>query len=193
MKFTPKTKSRFFVFESYDIDNLDNILNELNDDFMRYAYIIHDKDENKPHIHFLLDYGQFTTVRHILSCYEHLAANGFIKPSFAADKYYKYMYHDQSIESAKGKHVYPEENVICMNGFDKDDLHTYTENERMIFMDCIMSIANNQQIYEYAGLLEYLSQNERDLYLFAMNNTILVNGYMHSHRNRYKKVSNNNN
>ena len=192
-KFDIKTKSRTFVFLAYGQDNIDAAISELNEDIMPFCYIVHDQDEKEDgspkeiHAHFMLDYGNTTTVKHIKTCYEHLAANGVIFPVFKARQHYNYLWHDQTIEKAKGKHVYSPEDIKCYNGFDYDDLADWTENEKMCLMDGIMKIANDEKIYEYAGLLEYLSQFERRLYKFAINNTILVNGYVTSHRNRNKK------
>lgn len=192
-KFDGKTKTRTFVFLAYGEENIAAAKNELIDDFMPFCYIVHDKDTDDQgdlkaiHAHFMIDYGNTTTVQHIRKCYAHLAANEVIFPVFKARNQYNYFWHDQRIEKAKGKHVYPESDIQCYNGFDYDELTDWTETEKMLLMDGIMKIANDNKITEYSGLLEYLSVNDRPLYKFSMNNTILVNAYMTSHRNRNKK------
>ena len=192
MKFSKKTKSQYFCFEIYDPDMKEMAVSELVEDFIPFCLICHDKDDKKIHWHGMLDYGGRTTLNWILEAYGHLFANGYAQPVTRPENYYKYMYHDQSIEKAKGKHVYSENEFEFHNGFDPGNLHNYTETEKGLLMDGIMSVANEEKIYEYAGLLEKLSNDSRELYYFAMNNTILVNGYMASHRNRNKGKKGNN-
>lgn len=194
MRFDGKFKGRCFTFETYLTgEEFDAIEKELNEDMIKWCHIVHDKDNKKEHIHIMLDYGQPTTFKHISSCYKHLAANEYVQPVLKPDQYYKYLYHDPSIESSKGKYYYGPDAVVLHNGFDPVDLRTFSENEKLVMMDSIISIANNNKIYEYAGLLEYLSVNDRTLYQFAINNTILINGFMNSHRNRNKSVDKSNN
>lgn len=194
MKFDLKIKRRCFNFDVYpESQDLQAILDELDKDFIPYAYIIHDKDNKKTHVHFMIDYGQPTTLKFIISCYGHLAANGYIEPTLLPDRYYLYMYHDPSLKRSQGKYNYCETAVHCCNGFDPAEIKCLTETEKTLYFDEIMRIANELKIYELAGMYEYLSQNNRELYKFAMNNTILLRGYMDSHRNRNKKVNNNNN
>lgn len=192
-KFDDSVKQKCFAFDLYSLEALQAAIDELMDDFIKFCYIVHDHDSNKWHAHVMIDYGANTTLKFIRKIYKHLAANEFIMPVLRPWNYYKYLYHDQSIEKAKGKHVYLETDIKKFNGFDPLDLKNYTENERTVLMDEIMKYANNAKIYEYAGLLEFLSDNDRELYKFAMNNTILVNSYISSHRNRNKKVEESNN
>ena len=186
MNFSKKTKARYFCFEIYDSEMKELAVKELVDDFIPFCLICHDKDNKKTHWHGMLDYGGRTTVNWVSDSWGHLFANGYCQPVHFPENYYKYMYHDQSIEKAKGKHVYSEDEFELHNGFDPSNLHNYSETEKGLLMDGIMSIANDKKIFEYSGLLELLSKESRDLYYFAMNNTILVNGYMASHRHRNK-------
>lgn len=169
-------------------------MEELDQDFMKYCYILHEAKGNDDgvtpkcdHWHFMVDYGAPTTLKFFRSAYAHIASNGYIQPVIRPHNLWRYMWHDQTLERSKGKKPYKPTDVLCRNGFDPDDIKVLTVNERMLYMDGLMGIANEMKIFEYAGLLEYLSQNERELYKFAMDNTILVNGYMTSHRNRNKK------
>lgn len=193
MQFDGKTKSRTFVFLAYGDENIQKAKDELNEDLMPFAFIIHDKDVNEVgeektiHAHFMVDYGNNTTLNHMKKCYSHIAANGVIFPVFKAREHYDYLWHDQRLEKAKGKHVYPKSDIQHYNGFDYDELTDWTESQKMLLMDSIMAYANDNSIYEYAGLLEFLSKYDRALYKFCMNNTILINAYMTSHRNRNKK------
>lgn len=194
MKFDNKTKRRCFTFDTYCIgEDFEIIKEELNHDLIKWCHILHDKDNKKEHIHIMLDYGQPTTLKFMRDCYKHLAANECVFPVLEPYQYYKYLYHDQSIESSHGKYVYDPSEIILHNGFDPDDLKTISESEKLVMMDSIINIANVNKIYEYAGLLEYLSVNDRKIYAFAINNTILINGFMNSHRNRNKSVDKSNN
>ena len=192
-QFDGKTKSRTFVFVCYGDENIIAAKSELIDDFIPFCYMIHDQDTDENgdikvlHAHFMIDYGNTTTLQHIRKSYGHLAANGVIFPVFKARQQYDYFWHDPRLEKSKGKFVYDKHLIKCFNGFDPDELTDWTENEKTLLMDAVMEVANNQKIFEYAGLLEYFSQNNREIYKFCMNNTILVNGYMTSHRNRNKK------
>lgn len=193
MKFDGKTKTRTFVFLAYGEENIQKAKDELNEDLMPFCYMIHDQDKDETgnlkaiHAHFMIDYGNNTTLNHIKKCYDHIAANGVIFPVFKAREQYDYLWHDQRLEKSKGKFVYDKNLIQCHNGFDYDELTDWTESQKMLLMDAIMATANDHSIYEYAGLLEYLSQYDRPLYKFAMNNTLLINAYMTSHRNRNKK------
>lgn len=187
-----------FTFDVYSEEEAQRSINELDDDFMKYCYIKHEKGGNDDgitpkcdHWHFEVDYGAPTTLKFFRGAYMHIAANGYIAPAIRPYNLWRYLWHDQTLERSKGKKAYKPEDVICRNGFDPDDIKVLTVNERMLFMDATMAICNDEKIYEYSGLLEYLSTHERELYRFAMDNTLLVNGYMTSHRNRNKKSSDN--
>ena len=187
-KFDNKSKSQYFAFVVFGEDAIAAAVNELKEDLIQFEYIVHDHDEGKAlHAHFLLNYGNRTTLNWMIKSYGHIACNAYIKPINFPDKMDRYMVHDQTIDSAKGKYEYPEADMICINGFDRDNLSVFTESEKMFFMDAIMVYANDMKIYEYSGLLEFLSKHDRMCYRFALNNTICVNAYMSSHRNRNKK------
>ena len=187
MKFDGKYKARCFTWESYLTGNeLKAIKQELINDMIPFCCITHDKEDKVIHTHFMIDYQNPTTFKHISNCYGHLAANGYIQPVLRPEQYYMYLYHDQRIESAKGKYVYDVKDIELYNGFDPRELHNYTESEKQCFMDAIIALVAKYKITEYAGLLEFISEDYRDLYSFAMNNTILVNAYMTSVRNRSK-------
>lgn len=191
MNFEPKTKAQFFSFLVFGRENIEKAVQELIDDMAVCEYIIHDKDKNEYdgqiHAHFMINYGNRTTLRWMKSAYGHLAVNEYIVPLSYPHNMDRYMVHDQKIERAKGKHVYAESEMHCLNGFDRDSLILYNEVEKMAFFDSIMKIVHDNKIYELSGLYEFLSGHDRILYRFALNNTILCRGYMDSHRNRNKK------
>ena len=192
--FDDKSKHRCFTFDLYSDKELQIACAEFDEDFMKYCYILHEKGLNDDgitpkcdHWHLMMDYGAPTTLKFIKKAYGHLASNGYIQPVLRPYNLWRYFWHDQTLERSKGKKPYKPEDVILRNGFDPVDIKVLTNNERMLYMDSIMAVANDNKIFEYAGLLEYLSGYERELYKFAMDNTILVNSYMTSHRNRNKK------
>ena len=195
-----KEKKRCFTFDVYTQEEVERVNSELDNDFMKYCYIFHEKCLNDDgitpkvsHWHYMIDYGAPTTLKYIKKAYGHLASNGYIEPVIRPYNLWRYFWHDQTLERSKGKKEYRPEDVILRNGFDPEDIKVLSSNERMLFMDSIMAVANDEKITEYSGLLEYLSVNERVLYKFAMDNTILINSYMSSHRHRNKKVDSNTN
>lgn len=179
-----KSKKRFFAFEVYSQDDLDVACACLDDDMTPYCYCIHDADNGKWHAHIMIDYGSNTNLGYIMKLYGDIAANGYIEAPVHPDKYFDYMYHNQDIPKAKGKHEYGRDAMVLCGGFEETQLHGQTDEDIRKKFDCIMEICNSKKIYEFASLAEYVSKQDRELYTFVLKEKILVNTYISSHRNR---------
>lgn len=192
-RITTKGKRRCWIFDVYGDEKAEEAINALNDVFVKFCCIKHDRftdeegGEKTPHWHFFIDYGAPTTLKYMRETFGELAANGYIEGVIHPDHQYRYLYHDQKIEKAKGKYVYDEyKDIKRYNGFDPEELKGLTESERMAFMDAIMVLCKEKYIVEYSTLLEGLSQEDRTLYRFAINNALLICKYLSSARHRDK-------
>lgn len=192
-RITVTGKRRCWIGEVYGEENAQNAIDELNRVFVRFCYIKHDRFTEKEgdkgvHWHFYIDYGAPTTLKFMRETFGPLFANGYIEGVIHPWNQYKYLWHSQDIENAKGKFIYDEEKDIKKyNGFDPEELKGLTETERMQFMDCLIEMCNSQHIIEYSTLLETLSGSDRTLYRFAINNTNLLCKYVQSVRHRKKE------
>lgn len=183
-KFNDKSKLRYFTGEVYSQLELNELIEELTDDFIPFCYVVHDQDKNKWHAHIMIDYESNTSLSYIKKTWGHLVANGQWFPVNKPESLYKYMYHDPEIPKSKGKHFYGPDAVVHCNGFETSKLKGTSEGDKRNCMDQIMLICKEKKIKEFSTLLENLSMHDRDLFSFAMNNVILVNTYVSSARNR---------
>ncbi len=182
-------KSRFWAFEVYNESAPNGWLKTLNDTFIPMAYIYHDADVNddgtikKPHYHFMLQYGNTTTLKNIAKILGNIPANGYIERVVAPIGYYQYLTHENRPE----KHQYSKDEICYLNGFDFQSLTEWSTVEKMEIMKNVIILCNKAKIFEYSSLLEYLAETgDDDLFKFCMFNSILVDKYICSFRNRNK-------
>ena len=144
------------------------------DDCLEYpfCYIVHDKDllsedneeERKVHVHVIVAWPNNTTRKAVCKKLNSLSLAGkkcspdnrlSPQPIGNVERMYKYIIHDQSIRSAKGKHEYSKEERIEGNNFDIGNYIQISEAERKairqaLFIDCV-----NMRFTNYAKFAEY--------------------------------------
>lgn len=149
---------------------------------------LHDKDinpdntEKKAHYHVILCYEGPTTYNNVKSLTDSLNSP-IPQPLEQVRGYYRYLTHKDNPEKAQ----YNEDNIITLNGFDIADYNELTVSQIKTIMIEIQKLIMDNNIIEYADLLDLLLENELFNYLdVASNHTILFNTYITSRRNKLK-------
>lgn len=97
--------------------------------------------------------------------------------------YYRYLTHKDNPD----KFQYEDAEIQHLGGFNPSDYIDWTRSEQEAFKREIMQIIRDAELYEYADLLELLSDSGAyDLLSVAMNHTILFRGYLQSRAHRIR-------
>lgn len=161
---------------------------------------LHDKDLNpdnepkKAHYHVILVYEGPTSFNVVKALTDRLNCP---IPQFLEQVrgYYRYLTHKDNPEKAQ----YNESDIITINGFDISNYVEMTKSEIDKYKIEILSFIQDNDINEYADLLDLLKSSEMLNHLIvASNHTLLFHTYISSRRNKaksdlYKSMLNNNN
>lgn len=158
---------------------------------------LHDKDLKedgsegfkKAHYHIIVCYPGPTTFNTVLELAGTLNASN-VKPIESVKGAYRYHTHKDNPEKAQ----YKDEDIRNFNGFDPLDYKDLTATElRQLSRECIHLI-NEKGIFEYSDLIDSLlslaeaDPEQSDLYDYATKNTIMLNNYLTSKRNKAEKA-----
>ena len=150
---------------------------------------LHDHDINpdftlkKPHWHILVRYDGPTTFNHVKQLCDSIGAVNPIKVDSARGMY-RYHLHLDNPE----KYQYSDRDRILLNGFNSDNLESFTETEMDQFENEIISIIEEQNITEYYQLIMYLrSHAYSNLLKVSKKRTVLLTAFINSRRYLYKK------
>ena len=95
--------------------------------------------------------------------------------------YYRYLTHKDNPE----KYQYDENNIQTVNGFNIADFVELSKSEVSEIKKTLQMLIRNENITEYADLMDYLLDNEKTLeYDVACNNTYFFDKYIASKRNK---------
>ena len=95
--------------------------------------------------------------------------------------YYRYLTHKDNPE----KYQYDENNIQTVNGFNIADFVELSKSEVSEIKKTLQVLIRNENITEYADLMDYLLDNEKTLeYDVACNNTYFFDKYIASKRNK---------
>ena len=146
-------------------------------------------EERKEHYHVLLDFDSLKSYEQVKSI--SLSVNGS-NPIIINNPsgYYQYMIHKNNPE--KEQFINGFEAIEKFNGFDSDKLEQFTKKQIRAFKADITRIIEKNSITEYETLVTFLRDNRDvenfDIYFdIVTTNTIFINTFLCSRRNRLKK------
>ncbi|MCI5967272.1 MAG: replication protein [Tenericutes bacterium] len=150
---------------------------------------LHDKDvdptgeSKKPHYHVICQYTNTTTAKNVKEnvCDK---VNGTIPIKLESIKgMYRYHLHLDNPE----KYQYDDRDRIFINGFDVSNVNALTQTEVQKIMKDLTSLIIDNEIYEYADLLNLLLQNDlNNMFVVASSHTIYFSTFINSRRNKAK-------
>lgn len=150
---------------------------------------LHDKDvdptgeSKKPHYHVICQYTNTTTAKNVKEnvCDK---VNGTIPIKLESIKgMYRYHLHLDNPE----KYQYDDRDRIFINGFDVSNVNALTQTEVQKIMKDLTSLIIDNEIYEYADLLDLLLQNDlNNMFVVASSHTIYFSTFINSRRNKAK-------
>lgn len=144
-----------------------------------------DDEDGKEHYHCIYMHGGPATLAVMQRAIpEGIAANGHIELCLHPRNYQRYLVHlDDPDKQQWGGN--PRELIETLNGFPLDLTREFSKEERYQQRLDVMAIVRDNDLREYADLLEgLLDSGLYDLFDFAFNHTIAMQGYLASRRNR---------
>lgn len=97
--------------------------------------------------------------------------------------YYRYLTHMDNPEKAQ----YDSQDIKHLGGFNVADFMELTKSEVFEIKKHLMTLIRDNEIYEYADLLEALQDAEMFAELdVALSNTMAFNGYIRSRRHKLR-------
>lgn len=188
MATSSKEKARYACFLVYEESAPEDWHGKLKRSHGCYAISpLHQPDDEckKPHYHVMYMHGgPATLVVMKRAIPEGIPANGYVELCLHPRNYQRYLVHldDPEKQQWDGN---PRELIETLNGFPLDLSRDYSKEERYQQRMDVMAIIRENGICEYADLLEGLMDNGMyDLFDYAFNHTIAMQGYLGSRRNR---------
>lgn len=179
------TKKRNWTFVLYPESAPKDWLEQLKlSGLMSAISPLHDKDLNptgepkKAHHHVLLVYSGPTTYNAVAKFTASL--NSTVPQALESVRgMYRYFSHKDNPE----KYQYDEGDIVTVNGFNIADLVELTKSEVNEIKKNVLQLIREVGICEYAGLVDFLVDNELWAeYDVAINNTLFFNTYITSRR-----------
>lgn len=169
---------------------------KLNLSGLQYAISpLHDKDEledesgktKKPHYHVIICYGSPTTYNNVKNLTDSL--NSPVPQALEQVRgYYRYFTHKDNAD----KYQYDEKEIEVGGGFSIADFLELSKSEVSEIKKTLQSLIRNENITEYADLMDYLLDNQKNLeYDVASNNTYFFDKYIASRRNKSNQLMRN--
>lgn len=147
---------------------------------------LHDRDinpdgtEKKPHWHVIVIYSGPTSYNVVRELTEKL--NAPIPQALEAVKgYFRYLTHRDNPEKVQ----YDEKGIKTLNGFSILDFVELTRSEVLKVKKDLVTMIRGLELVEYSDLLEHLQDSGLEAeFEVACNNTIFLNTYISSRRNK---------
>lgn len=183
-----KEKYRYFVFIVYEESAPKDWRERLKKSHGCYAISpLHQPDDecSKPHYHVIYMHSNTVSLNGAKRAIpEDVPANGYVEPCPHPRNYQRYLVHMDDPEKQQWDGN-PRELIVTFNGFPLDLSREYSKEERYQQRMDVMAIIRDNEICEYADLLEgLLDAGMYDLFDYAFNHTIAMQGYLGSRRNR---------
>ena len=186
-----KQKGRYWACVGYPESLPTNWLEILQETGLAVAISpLHDKDLNpdntpkKPHYHILFCYDGPTTYNNVKNLCDSLNATIPIKIESPRGMY-RYHIHLDNPE----KYQYDDRDRILMNGIDPASFNGLTSSEILKIKREIITLIEDNVITEYRDLVKFFADNDmNDFFQVASSNTMFINTYLSSFRNK-KKLS----
>ena len=191
---TPKKeKYRYFVFIVYEESAAEDWRERLKKSHGCFAISpLHQPDEEckKPHYHVVYMHGNTTTLEGAKRAIpKDVAANNYVEPCPHPRNYQRYLVHMDDPEKQQWEGN-PRELIEVVNNFPLDLSRDYSKEERYQQRMDVIALIRDNDLCEYADLLEGLIDNGLyDLFDYASNHTIMMQAYLGSRRNRGRKPS----
>ena len=183
-----KEKARYGCFIVYEESAPKDWRDKLKRSHGCYAISpLHQPDDEckKPHYHVVYMHGGPATLSVMKRAIpEDVPANGYVELCMHPRNYQRYLVHmdDPDKQQWEGN---PRELIDVLNGFPLDLSRDYSKEERYQQRMDVMAIIRDNDLCEYADLLEGLIDNGMyALFDYAFNHTIAMQGYLGSRRNR---------
>lgn len=184
-------KGRNWAFVMYPESMPQNWFERLEKTGLPFAISpLHNKDldpteqPKKPHYHVICQYANTTTSNNVRENVCSLV-NATIPIKLESIKgMYRYHLHLDNPD----KFQYDDRDRIFINGFDVSNVDALTQTEIQKFKREITNFIVDNDIFEYADLLEILLKNDlNNMFIVASTHTILFNTFITSRRNKLKK------
>lgn len=145
---------------------------------------LHDKDYNqdgtkkKEHYHILICFNGPTTYKNVREISKNILSDVEVKPVKSVKGIIRYFTHKDNPEKAQ----YNETEIEYLNGYDPSEL-LISKTEIEYMKKCIIQLAREIGINEYADLVNYTIDNSMyDYFKVLSNNTIFFVSYLRSLR-----------
>lgn len=163
----------------------------IEDTHLQYCYAKHDKDKNpdgtekETHIHIMWCYDGPQTEKQAKEIGKLLGVkNDVVLAVHSIKGMYRYFTHKDNPE----KYQYEEAILNTGNGFDADNIIELTPKEIKEIKKDIINIIKDNEIKEYANLIDLLLEHDEDYVQIASTNTIFFNTYITSKRYGKKEI-----
>lgn len=183
-----KEKYWYFAFLVYEDSASDDWRERLKRSHGAFAISpLHQPDDEckKPHWHVVYKHSNSVSLegaKRVIP--DNVAANGYVEPVTNPRNYQRYLLHLDDPEKQQW-HGDPQELIECLNGFPLDLTRDYSKQERAQQRLDVIALIRDNDLCEYADLLEGLIDNGMyDLFDYASNHTIMMQAYLGSRRNR---------
>lgn len=155
---------------------------------------LHDKDINpdaeeedkKPHWHVLMCWDGPTTTNAAKAIADGAGGVLYPKPINSVRGYYRYLTHQDNPE----KYQYDAKDIQHLGGFVITDYEAPTRTEADRLIREIIALVRENNIVEYATLIEALEDEGRaDAFVVAATHTLFLSKYIDSRRNRARVIT----
>lgn len=186
-----QNKARYAVFLVYEESAPEGwweILKDSHGSFARSPLHEPDDECKKPHWHVIYKHGNTVALSGMQKAIPAgVAANGHIELCMHPRNYERYLLHLDDPEKQQWTGD-PQELIETCNGFPLDLTRDYSKAERNQQRSDLIALIRDNELCEYADLLEGLVDSGLyDLLDYACNHTIFCQAYLSSRRNRGRR------
>lgn len=184
-------KARYGCFLVYQESAPENWWEILRGSHGSYAKSpLHEPDDEcaKPHYHVIYKHSNTVRLEAMKrSIPSGVPANGYVELLAHPRNYQRYLLHLDNPEKQQWTGD-PRGLIETCNGFPLDLTRDFSQSERAEQRREVMELIRDNELYEYADLLEGLSDAGKwDLLDYAWNHTVALGKYLDSRRHRYER------
>lgn len=140
-------KRRHYAISTYiGKDNVDNYVQN-NKKLFNYAYIVHDKDNNEPHIHLIVSYKNPRTLTGVRRDFANYEQNTFVETVKNIGGVYDYLTH----KNHPDRYQYNEEDIVTAHGYRSGSNNPNIEQDVavLIVMDILDGLCRRELLLRY--------------------------------------------
>lgn len=139
-----------------------------------------DNTKKKEHYHIILCYEGPTTFNNVNSLCESLN-QPIPQPLEQLRGYYRYLIHKDNPE----KYQYSQDLITTINGFDVNNYLELTNDQVLSGIKQLVQLIRDNDIFEYADLINMVSEMDRIYYDLAFKHTFFLTAYIRSFRQKH--------